>query len=829
MYKNGKAVRSCAGISRRAFLERTLATGIGAVVAGPGALIPGQAAAAQVAAQAAQGAAASKGVLTAAHWGVMRAVVENGRFVKALPFEKDPHPVPQMVDGTPSLVYAPSRVKYPMVRKGFLEKGPKSDTSERGNGEFVRVSWDQALDLVVRELKRVKAEFGPASFYVGDMGWRSSARLHNPRAALTKLMNLHGGYTAPVGDYSTGAAQAILPRVVGGLEVYSPQSAWPGMVEAAELVVVWGADPLVTLNIGFAPPDHQGFQCFEALKAKGTPVVVIDPRKTETAAYLDAEWVAPRPQSDTAIMLGIAHTLYTEKLHDEKFLKEYTVGFEKFVPYLTGQSDGQPKDADWAANIAQIPADKIRDLARRMAKKRTFIMAGWSIQRCENGEQTYWMAAVLASMLGQMGLPGGGLSYGYHYSSSCAPAATAGGLLALTAGKPPANMPPRIPAARIADMLFNPGKEFDFNGRKLTYPDIRMILWGGGNPFSHHQDRNRLIQAWRKPEVVVIQEPWWTSTARFADIVLPATTPFERNDIDNCGDYSRQFIIPMHKVVEPQFESRNDYDIAADLAERLGYGSEFGRKDEITLIKSFYEAAVADAKKKNIDIPVFEDFWKSGDYVEFPVSDKARKWVRFASFREDPNMEPLGTPSGKIEIFSTAIAGFGYENVAGHPMWIAPKEWLGGELAAKWPLALISQHPKYRIHSQMNDSTARDAYAVQGREPIEINAADAAKRGIKNNDVVRVFNDRGQLLAGAVVVEDLLPGVVRLAEGGWYDPDQPGKPGALCKYGSANQVTQDVPTSKLGQASVAHSALVQIEKFDKPLPPVTAFTPPANG
>ncbi len=804
------------GVSRRTFVKGTVAAGIGASVVGPTSLF------------ATSAVAGPSGQLTGSHWGVMRAVVENGKFVKAIPFEKDPRPVAVMIEATPSAVYASSRIKYPMVRKGFLEKGHKSDTSERGTNSFVRVSWDQALDLVARELKRVKEEHGPASFYVGDLGWRSSGRLHNPRASLAAVMNLHGGYTAPLGDYSTGAAQAILPRVVGNMEVYAPQSAWPGMVENAQLVVVWGADPMTTLNIGFSAPDHQGFVALDALKAKGTPVVVIDPRKTETATHLNAQWIAPRPGSDTAIMLGIAHTLYTEKLHDEKFLKDYTVGFDKFLPYLTGQSDGQPKDAAWAAKIAQIPADAIKDLARKMAKSRTFIMAGWAIQRAENGEQPYWMLVTLAAMLGQIGLPGGGFSFGYHYSSSCAPAATAGGLLALTAGKPPANMPPRIPCARLADMLLNPGQEIDFNGKKLKYPDIRMILWAGGNPFSHHQDRNRLIKAWQKPEAIVVQEPWWTTTARFADIVLPATTPFERNDIDQCGDYSRQYIIPMHKLVEPQFEARNDYDIAAALAEKLGYGPEFGKKDEMALIKSFYEAAKADAKKKNVDIPEFDDFWNGGEYVEFPVSDKAKKWVRHASFREDPNLEPLGTPSGKIEIFSSAIAGFGYEGMPGHPTWTPPKEWLGSEVAAKWPLHLISPHPRYRIHSQMADSKAREAYCVQGREPVEISAVDADKRGIKDGDIVRIFNDRGQTLAGAVVVKDLLPGVIRMAEGGWYDPDQPGKQGALDKCGSANQVTQDVPTSKLGQATVAHSALVQVEKHAAAAPAVTAFDPPAN-
>ena len=222
-------------VSRRAFLEGSAAIGLGAAI-GPASLT-GRAVAVD-----------APRLINAAHWGVMRAVVENGKFVKALPFEKDPAPVLPMIEATPSLVYSPSRVKYPMVRKGFLEKGAKSDTKERGTGDFVRVSWEQALDLVVRELKRVKSEFGPAAFFVGDLGWKSSGRMQNPRAALAALMNLHGGYSAPLGDYSTGAAQAILPRVMGNLEVYAPQSAWPGVVEAAEMLVVWGADPMVTLR-----------------------------------------------------------------------------------------------------------------------------------------------------------------------------------------------------------------------------------------------------------------------------------------------------------------------------------------------------------------------------------------------------------------------------------------------------------------------------------------------------------------------------------------------------------------------------------------------------
>lgn len=803
------------GVSRRRFLANSAAAGALASAGAPVSVDIVRAGGAD-------------GVLTAAHWGVMRARVENGRFVSATPFERDPFPATAMVESTPSLVHSKSRVRFPMVRRGFLRDGPASDRTERGNGDFVRVSWDEVLDLVARELQRVKEEFGPASFYVGNLGWKSSGRLHNPRASLVRLMHLHGGFSAPLGDYSTGAAQAILPHVMGGLEVYAPQSAWPGVAENAELLVIWGTDPMVTLKIGYSPPDHQGFKGFQAFRDRQVPAVVIDPKRTKTAAYLDADWIAPRPQSDAAIMLALAHTLYAEGLHDEAFLEAYTVGFDRFLPYLTGESDGQPKDADWAADIAQISAETIRALARRMAGSRTFIMGGWALQRCENGEQTYWALVALAAMLGQIGLPGGGFSVGYHYNSTSAPRATGGGLPGLTPGEPPEIMPPRIPCARIADMLLSPGAEIDYNGRKVTYPDIRMIHWAGGNPMSHHQDRNKLIRAWHKPEVIVVQEPWWGTTARFADIVLPATTPFERNDIEICGDYSRQFIVPMHQLVEPQDEARNDYDIAADLADRLGYAQGFGRKPEMTHLKEFYDVCAAQASRVGQPMPAFAEFWESGGYHEFPVDPAAGQWVRHADFREDPDIEALGTPSGRIELFSNTVAGFGYDGILGHAQWIEPTEWLGGDGVGD-RLHLISPHPEYRIHSQMNSADVRRLYTVQDREPIEISTADAAARGILDGDLVRVFNERGATLAGAALTDDLLPGVVRLAQGAWYDPDRPGEIGALDKHGSSNQVTRDAPSSKIAQATTAHTALVQVEKVQGDAPQVTAFDPPAAG
>ncbi|HBO79310.1 MAG TPA: trimethylamine-N-oxide reductase TorA, partial [Cupriavidus sp.] len=240
----------------------------------------------------------------------------------------------------------------------------------------------------------------------------------------------------------------------------------------------------------------------------------------------DAEWLAPRPHTDVAMMLGIAHTLYTEKLHDAKFLARYTTGFDRFVPYLTGESDGVAKNAEWAASICEIPAETIRDLARRFASKRTMLAAGWSIQRQHHGEQSHWMLVTLASMLGQIGLPGGGYGFTYHYANGGSPTATGPVLPGIVGGaKPPpgsewleAGGTETIPVSRIVEMLENPGKPYDFNGKRSKYPDIRLAYWVGGNPFMHHQDRNRMIKAWRKLDTFIVQDFQWTATARHADI-----------------------------------------------------------------------------------------------------------------------------------------------------------------------------------------------------------------------------------------------------------------------------------------------------------------------
>lgn len=375
-------------------------------------------------------------------------------------------------------------------------------------------------------------------------------------------------------------------------------------------------------------------------------------------------------------------------------------------------------------------------------------------------------------------------------------------------------------------MLERPGGTLDWNGKQLKYPDVKLVYWVGGNPFVHHQERKRLIAAWRKLETVIVHDSQWTPTARFADIVLPATTTFERDDIEQVGDYSLRYIIALKKAVEPVGEARDDYEIFRAIAAKFGKEREFTEgKSQLDWIRGFYEDARKQAQQKKVDMPAFEAFWNGPGFVEFPVSKEAQEFVRYGAFRKDPLLEPLGTPSGKIEIFSRNIEKMAYDDCPPHPTWMEPFE-RTGRSDSKYPLHVATSHPQFRLHSQLNGTVLRKEYNVAGREPCLINPQDAQARGIANGDVVRVFNDRGELLAGAVVTDSVRPGVIRINEGGWYDPVDASQPGSLCKYGDVNALSSDRPTSKLGQGNCGHSIIGQVEKYTGPAQTVTAFDGP---
>ncbi len=778
-------------------------------------------------------AAESKTIVTAAHWGPLGVVVENGKAVKSGP--AIPAPIKNELQSVVAdQLYSETRVKYPMVRKGYLE-GNK-DTTLRGRDEWVRVSWDKAFELVANEIKRVRESSGPTGIYAGSYGWYSSGALHAARTLLHRYLNLTGGFVGSKGDYSTGAAQVIMPHVLGTIEVYEQQTSWETILESSEIVVLWGANPLTTLRIAWTSTDQQGIEYFKKLKESGKRVVCIDPVRSESCEYLGAEWLPINTATDLPLILGIAHTLVANDKHDKAFLQKYTTGYDKFEEYLLGKTDGQVKDAEWASKICGLPADVIKQLATDFASKRTMLMGGWGIQRQRHGEQSHWALVTLASMLGQIGLPGGGFGFSYHYANGGAPTAT-GGIIGSITANPSVQAGEKtwldetskvaFPVARIADALLNPGKTIQYNGTEITYPEIKLVYWAGGNPFVHHQDTNTLVKAFYKPETFIVNEVNWTPTARMADIVLPVTTSYERNDLTMSGDYSMMNIYPMKQVVEPQFEAKSDYDIFAELSKRAGVDQQFTEgKTEMDWLKDFYNTAFEAARKNRVIMPRFEKFWEENKPITFKASDKAKKWVRYEEFRNDPLLNPLGTPSGKIEIYSDTVAKMNYDDCKGHATWMVPDEF-AGNVTPEAPLALVTPHPYYRLHSQLAHTSLRQKYVVNDREPVIIHKEDAAARGIANGDIVRIFNKRGQVLAGAVVTDGIIKGTVALREGAWYDPADLGQSELpLCKNGCPNVLTRDEGTSKLAQGNSPNTCIVQVEKFTGEAPEVTVFKQP---
>ena len=460
------------------------------------------------------------------------------------------------------------------------------------------------------------------------------------------------------------------------------------VLKHSERVILWGADPLVTNDIDWLTTLHNGAGYFRALKAKGTKTISINPIATDTAEYLGSEWIAPRPGTDCAMMLGMIHELVRTKKTDEAFLAKCTYGWPELRDYVMGKTDGIEKTPAWAAQECGVPAEKIVELVHDMQSHRTMIMMGWGIQRIQYGEQSHWMGFALAAALGQIG--------GIAYSNGGTPMAYGpflGGISSSVKPVKASTLPWKgskvIPVARFADCFVNPGKVIDFNGTKVTYPEVRLVMWAGGNPFAHQPDTMNPERAWKKPETVIVTATVWTATARHADIVLPAATAFEHADITNIGTYSNDGIVAMQQAIEPQWESKSDYWIFSQLAERLGCQEAFTEGlDEMGWIRRLYGDAQKMGERIGVKLPNFEDFWKTG-YVLFDVREKDRKFVAFEDFRKDPKTHSLDTERGLIQLYSPKIAGYKYADCLGHQSYFVPSEGVNTK-TQDTPLALMA-------------------------------------------------------------------------------------------------------------------------------------------
>ncbi|MBN9443573.1 MAG: molybdopterin guanine dinucleotide-containing S/N-oxide reductase [Bosea sp.] len=752
------------------------------------------------------------------HWGVFSARMREGELeVRPHPGDPDPNGI---IENFPSALRHRARIAQPMVRRGWLENGPGPD-ARRGRDEFVPMSWSAVLDLLGGELRRVRDGFGPGAIFGGSYGWASAGRFHHAQSQIHRFLNVAcGGYVKSVNSYSSGSSQVLVPHIIGEYEDLTKRNvSWEQIAEHSEIVLAFGGMALKNSMVaGGSVSKHVERGAMQRAAERGCDFVLVSPLEADLPDEAGAEWISCIPASDTALMMAIVHTLVTEGLHDKAFLERYTVGWPVFERYLLGETDDQPKDAAWAAPLTGVAAGEIVALARRLAGKRAVIVVSHSLQRAEHGEQPVWMGMVLAAALGQIGLPGGGYAYAlgaiayYGRRFNAVPVPT------FSQGRN--GVTDFIPVARIADMLLHPGESYRYNGQTRRYPQIKLVYWAGGNPFHHHQDLNRLRKAFARLDTLVVHELAWTATARHADIVLPCTMTLEREDIGASSN--DPLLLPMRPVAPPYGEARDDYAIFADLAERLGAREAFTEGRSVRQwLEHLYEPTRAGLAAMGLPAPSFAEFWASEGY-ELPQQPDDGGNLR--AFRENPEKNPVATPSGRLEIFSETIASFGEADCPGHPTWLGPVH----VPSERDPYVLVANQPRTRLHSQFDFGGHSSAAKHRGREVARMHPQDAARCGIGDGDIIRLFNDRGACLAGVTLTEGIRPGVIQLPTGAWYDPADPEEEKPLCVHGNPNVLTRDVGTSALAQGCTGQLTTVRVERFDGNLPPIQAYEPPSG-
>jgi biotin/methionine sulfoxide reductase len=648
-------------------------------------------------------------IVHTSHWGAFTPTVDGRGEISAVRGDKLDAAPSSLLDNLVGSLRHPLRVPEPMVRRGWLQRGPGPDAG-RGAEPFVRMAWDEVLDRLAAELARVYATRGPEGVFGGSYGWSSAGRFHHAQSQVHRFLNCLGGYIRSVNTYSAGTAEPLLPHIVGSdTDLLRSLTGWPVVAEHTELLVCFGGIP--AKNNAVAPgglTQHRANNHLTDLVRRGGRIVLVGANGHDLPTDLDAQWLVIRPGTDTALMLALCQVLVTEGLHDTGFLSSHCTGADAALAYLDGSTDGVVRSPRWASRICGVDESTIRDLARSMSEHRTLINVSYSLQRAEFGEQPVWAGVLLAAALGQIGLPGGGFGLGYGSLGDNG--------FPVHAIAPPAlpqlTNPVRefIPVARIADMLLNPGAEYDYNGQRMRYPCVELVYWCGGNPFHHHQDLARLRQAWRAAGTIVVHEPYWTSSARHADIVLPATTTLEREDIG--ASRTDPYLTAMHRYAQPYALAHDDYDTFSELSRRLGVDAEFTEgRDASGWLRHLYEDWRGRYGPGRA--PGFDTFWQVGRIeVDMPTPG-----VLLEAFRADPTGSPIATPSGRIELFSATVASFGYADCPGHPVWLEPREWQNSPDAARHPLVLLANNPASRLHSQLDFGVRSAAGKIAGREP----------------------------------------------------------------------------------------------------------------
>ncbi len=671
---------------------------------------------------------------------VVNAHVRDGRIVK---ISTDPRrwtpelpPLHACVRGfgQAERVNHPDRLMHPMRRTGT-----------RGSGQFERISWDEALDEVARQMLRIRDTHGPAAI-LDCSRTGSTSMLHN-RALVQRLLHMFGGCTELWSNISAEAEVFAVRMTYGARADYKSAGREPIDYVNSRLIVMWGWSPRDgTFGTGT-------WEYLKRAKRSGTRIVCVDPRVARTSRALADEHVFIRPSTDAAALIAMAYVIATEGLLDQAFLDRHVLGFdEEHLPagapagasyrsYLLGLADGVRKTPEWAAAITGVPAATIRRLAVEMATlKPAALHCGYAPGRTIHGEQFHRAAYALAAMTGNVGVPGGN-------SGTSNGATGRAGIRMLAPGPNPAGA--RVASSLLADLLTR--------GKSGGYPaDIKMIYSAVGDLFNQLPNIHKTTAAAERLEFMVVSDQFVTPTARYADILLPATTFWERNDVHTPWAGAGHYAIFMKQAIAPMGECRNDLDICAALARRLGIQGYDDRTEEQWLRELTRDA-----------IDDFDTFRERG-LARLPAPDDA---VAFAREIRDPERHPFSTPSGKIEIYSMALAAnpdpYGLGPIPPIPTWIPDPV-----AESRHPLRLVTPKSRARTHS-IHDN--QPILSRADRDDVWISRGDAAARGIADGQPVRVFNDLGSTVLPARVTNRIAAGVVSIKEGAWFTPDAVGR------------------------------------------------------
>ena len=688
---------------------------------------------------------------------------------------------------------AENRLRWPMKRVG-----------RRGEGKFVRISWAEAMDEIVRQWTRIRDAYGPGSRFIcigsGICGSISDFML------LMRLLTLDGGYLGSYNSYSTACTRKVTPLMYGTNATGNDPADWLN----SSLILLWGHNPLET-KFG-----SETMYYLREAKKKGIPIISVDPRLTDTAKALGAEWVPVRPATDPALMDAMAWVIYTEGLHDQAFLDRCCLGFdgahlpegvpetESVLAWLLGEKDGVPKTPEWAEPICGVPAETIRSLARRYAAaKPAALIEGYGAQRNANGEQVVRGGILLACMTGNVGVSGGWAAGTGDCKTHAFP---------YLLPDRPNPYPYQIPSYRWTEAVERGHEMGVLEGVRLgdgSFPepgarlssDIKMIFnLAGGCMLNQHGDVNHtaaLLQDESKVEFILCGDIFLTPTAKFADILLPGVSMFETENITPPWSYGN-FIGFCNKVMEPLYECRDNYDWISELAERLGYGPAF---TEGLTAEGWLRRLYGGLREKYPELPEYDEFREAGiyRYKENPYI------IAFEQEAKDPVAHPFPTPSGKIELFTPFV----YENEDKFPTYfppipryLEPPEGPQDPLAEKYPLQLVAWHTKRRTHS-----THETNAALRAAEPqvLWMHPRDAEARGLTDGAEVLVWNDRGRMKLPLKITERVMPGVTALSQGAWYTPDA----GGTDLAGSINVLTS-LATTPYAHGNPQHTNLVEV-------------------